>query len=132
MADNIVWDGSKELKLTAQIKYDHILEQTAKRCANHLIATSPTGIRKNKNYKYGWRVVKGRKMKNESYVEVWNATNWQLTWLLENGHLIVNKKGGVGWASAIPHIQQAIDFVKPQFIADMEKAEIDIEFSTKG
>ena len=128
MSNDIVWDGSTNLTMSVEIKYDHIVEQTAKRCANHLIATSPTGIRKAKNYKYGWRAVKGRKTKNETFVEVWNETNWQLTWLLENGHLITNKKGGVGWASAIPHIQQAIGFVRPQFISDMERAEIDIDF----
>lgn len=128
MSKNVTWNGSDTLTISAEIKFDHIVEQNAKRCANHLIATSPTGIRKSKNYKYGWRAVRGRKTKNETFVEVWNKDNWQLTWLLENGHLIVNKKGGVGWASAVPHIQQAVDFVKPQFIAEMQRAEIDIEF----
>ena len=128
MSKNVTWNGSDTLTISAEIKFDHIVEQNAKRCANHLIATSPTGIRKSKNYKYGWRIKKGKAMKNLTFVEVWNETNWQLTWLLENGHLIVNKKGGVGWASAVPHIQQAIDFVKPQFIADMQRAEIDIDF----
>lgn len=89
---------------------------------------SPEGIRKTKNYKYGWTVRQGKKTENETFYEVWNKDNWQLTWLLENGHIIANKKGGVGWASARPHIQNAIDFVKPQFIAEMEKAEVNIEF----
>ena len=128
MSKNVTWNGSDTLTISAEIKFDHIVEQNAKRCANHLIATSPTGIRKSKNYKYGWRAVRGIKTKNETFVEVWNKDNWQLTWLLENGHLIVNKKGGVGWASAVPHIQQAVDFVRPQFIAEMQRAEIDIEF----
>ena len=128
MSSNITWNGSDQLTITADVKLDHIVKNNAKRLANHLIATSPTGIRKAKNYKYGWRTVNGKAAKNQTFVEVWNQTNWQLTWLLENGHIIVNKKGGVGWASAVPHIQQAIDFVRPQFIADMERAEIDIDF----
>lgn len=127
---DIVWNGSTKLTMSAEIKYDHIVKQTANRCANHLMATSPERYRGR--YKHGWRVVNGKKSRNETFVEVWNQTDWQLTWLLENGHLIVNKRGGVGWASAVPHIQQAIDFVRPQFIADMERAEIDIDFSTKG
>lgn len=128
MPKNIVWDGSTDLTISAEVKFDKIIENTAKRCANHLIATSPVGIRRNKNYKYGWTIRKGKQTKNETFIEVWNQTNWQLTWLLENGHIIANKRGGVGWASAKPHIQMAIDFVKPQFLAEMEQAEIDIDF----
>lgn len=128
MSKNIVWDGSTDIKLSASVIYDQIVERTAKRCTNQLRAMSPEGIRKTKNYKYGWTVRQGKKTKNETFYEVWNKDNWQLTWLLENGHIIANKKGGVGWASARPHIQNAIDFVKPQFIAEMEKAEVNIEF----
>lgn len=124
---SIKWDGGKDLTISAKLKYDHIIDQTAMRCANHLIATSPVGIRRSKHYKYGWTVKKGRKQNNEYYVEVWNKTDWQLTHLLENGHQITNKKGGVGWASAKPHIQMAVDFVEPQFINEMKKAELDIE-----
>lgn len=127
MSKNITWDGSTDLKLKVDIKYDHIVENTAKRCANHLVAISPEGKRRNKKYKYGWRTVKGRKRKNESFYEVWNETNYQLTHLLENGHLIVNKIGGVGWASAKPHIQKAVDFVEPQFVLEMERAEMDVD-----
>ena len=51
--------------------------------------------------------------------KVWNATNWQLTHLLENGHVIVNKKNGVGWASAKPHIKPTYDDLKPKFVTAM-------------
>lgn len=59
---------------------------------------------------------------------VWNDGNWELTHLLENGHKIVNKRGGVGWASMHPHITPVYSRLKPQFIADMKKAKIDAEF----
>lgn len=127
MPKNIVWDGSTDIHINCEIKYDQIVERTAKRCSNHLRAMSPEGLRTVKKYKDGWTIRKGKQTKDQTFYEVWNKTNWQLTWLLENGHIIANKRGGVGWASAKPHIQKAIDFVRPQFITEMEQAEIDID-----
>lgn len=128
MSNNITWDGSTELKIDVKIDYDQIVEKTAKRCENFLHSNSPEGNRRNKKYKDGWDVKKRTRRNNESFYEVWNRTNYQLTHLLENGHIIVNKKGGVGWASAKPHIQRAVDYVRPQFIEEMGRADIDIEF----
>lgn len=125
MASNITWDGSTNLQLSAEIIYDHIIDANAEKCVARLKQSSPEGIRGR--YKSGWTVKKGRKTKNQYYVEVWNETDWQLTHLLENGHLIVNKRNGVGWAEAKPHIQNALDSVKPQFISEMEHAEIDVK-----
>lgn len=125
MASNITWDGSTKLQLSAEIIYDHIIDANAEKCVARLKQSSPEGIRGR--YKSGWTVKKGRKTKNQYYVEVWNETDWQLTHLLENGHLIVNKRNGVGWAEAKPHIQNALDSVKPQFISEMEHAEIDVK-----
>ena len=126
MPNNIKWDGKTNLTMDVNVKYDQIVERSARRCTNQLRAMSPEGNRKK--YKYGWTLRKGKMTKDETYFEVWNKTDWQLTWLLENGHLITNKRGGVGWASANPHIQNALDYVKPQFITEMEHAEIDINF----
>lgn len=128
MAKNVVWDGSTDIRMSCNVKFDKIMDRTAKRCANHLTATSPEGLRTGRKYKYGWTIRKGKQTNNETFIEVWNKTDWQLTWLLENGHIIANKKGGVGWASAKPHIQMAIDYVRPQFISEMEQAEIEIDF----
>ena len=72
-------------------------------------------------------MLKGRKKGNEYYVEIWNETNWQLTHLLENGHAIVNKIGGVGWAEGDGHIQKAVDDVQPTFISEMERAEVEVD-----
>lgn len=125
MPNNIKWDGGQNLTFSVSVKYDQIVERTAKRCTNQLRAMSPEGNRGK--YKQGWTLRKGKITNTEAYYEVWNKTDWQLTWLLENGHLITNKRGGVGWASAKPHIQNALDFVKPQFLIEMGKAEIDLD-----
>lgn len=123
--NKITWDGSTELKLSAEVIFDSIIDANAEKCVARLKQSSPEGTRGR--YKQGWAVKKGRKTKNQYYAEVWNETDWQLTHLLENGHLIVNKRNGVGWAEAKPHIQQALDSVKPQFISEMERAEIDLQ-----
>ena len=60
-------------------------------------------------------------------VRVWNHTDWQLTHLLENGHLIVNKKKGVGWASAHPHIDKAFKSVKNKFIKAMQNVDTKVD-----
>lgn len=125
MANNITWDGSTELKLSAEVIFDSIIDANAEKCVARLKQSSPEGTRGR--YKTGWAVKKGRKTKNQYFAEVWNETDWQLTHLLENGHLIVNKRNGVGWAEAVPHIQKALDSVKPQFINEMERAEIDLK-----
>lgn len=124
MSKNITWDGSTNLKLSAEVIYDNIIDANAEKCVSRLKQSSPEGTRGR--YRQGWTTKKGRKTKNEYFVEVWNATDWQLTHLLENGHLIVNKRNGVGWAEAKPHIQEALDSVKPHFIAEMERAEIEL------
>lgn len=82
-------------------------------------------------YDTGWTVKmqiesKGQKTKGR----VHNQSHWQLTWLLENGHLIVNKKGGVGWAHPHEHISDAYKKNAPAFARDMkEKLDITIELT---
>ena len=126
MANNIDIKNFKGIKV--EVNMDDVIERNAEKCVDILKNISPKGHRQSKNYASGWAVKKGRKQKDQYFAEVWNATNYQLTHLLENGHLITNKKGGVGWAEGNPHIQNALDQVKPQFLADMGKAEIDIDF----
>ena len=126
MRDEINITGFKGIKV--DINYTEIIDKNAERCVDVLKDISPKGYRKSKKYADGWEVRKGRKKYNGYYAEVWNATNYQLTHLLENGHLITNKRGGVGWAEGIPHVQKALDQIKPQFIQDMSEVEIDVGF----
>lgn len=123
-------DIAKFTELDVKIKYEDVLDTNADRCAEHLKHNSPPFKGKGRKYKpyhKGWAVRKGRKKGNEYYCEVWNETNYQLTHLLENGHLIVNKRGGVGWASRQPHIDKAVQYIKPILLSDMQKVDIDVE-----
>lgn len=56
-----------------------------------------------------------------------NETDWQLTWLLENGHLVTNKKGGVGWASPHRHIRPVFEDNVKDYVDDMKRLEVDIK-----
>lgn len=112
--------------LKASIRYQPILEEYADRCSS-ILRTSPNTPRGHRGkYAQGW-TVKERKGRQDSSYTVWNETDWQLTHLLEHGHLITNKHNGVGWASPQPHIEDAYQKVKQPFISAMEEADIDIK-----
>lgn len=74
-------------------------------CQKELKATSPklTG-----DYAKGWRKKTAYENSTEVRVSVYNATDYQLTHLLENGHALVGKNGKVlGTVGAKPHIGPA-------------------------
>lgn len=106
-----------------QIEYKPVMDEYADKTKNIITNQSPKG--KRKSYAQGWRV-QHNKTKIGYEAIVWNETDWQLTHLLENGHLIVNKIGGVGWASPHPHIQKSFDEIKNQYINAIENVKINI------
>lgn len=76
--------------------YAEEAEIVAKAAVQHLKATSPVRKTKGGTYAKGWRL-----KKIGTRFVVHNATSYQLTHLLEKGHV---KRGGVGRVTAIPHI----------------------------
>lgn len=114
-------------EITVDIKFKDIVDKYSKDCAEYLKRTSPRGHRRSKTYASGWGVKVDERAKKEYEVIVWNETNYRLTHLLENGHLITNKRGGVGWASPKPHIGNAYQHIKEPFIRAMEKVNIDVD-----
>lgn len=76
---------------------DKAIQQVSKEAVNKLRNTSPK--RKGK-YARGWKAGK----RDKKTVVVYNATDSQLTHLLEFGHVIRNKYGTYGRAPAHPHI----------------------------
>lgn len=115
-------------RLEVEIDYKPIVDKFGDDTAKYLQRTSPRGRRRNKTYAQGWVFLVDKKTKGEYGGKVWNETNYQLTHLLENGHLIVNKKGGVGWASGNPHIDKAYQQIKTPFQKAMENVEIKTQF----
>lgn len=74
------------------------IKETATETVMKLRSTSPV---KTGSYAKGWKVGKRR---GSDYI-VHNATDYQLTHLLENGHIIRNKKGTYGRTNGIKHIK---------------------------
>jgi len=93
-------------------KVNDVLEESAKRVSdeavNKLHNTSP---RKSGEYAAGWTV----KRESPTSLIVHNATNYQLTHLLENGHVIRNKKGTYGRAPAHKHIKPVETWANREF-----------------
>ena len=69
---------------------DKVFKQTAKEA-----------VQKLKNYARSWTM----KTDRDGAVTVYNKEHYRLTHLLENGHVIRNKKGTYGRTNGIKHIQ---------------------------
>lgn len=77
---------------------DEAIKDVAAESVEKLRNTSPKGA--SGRYARGWTVKKDGKFVRVVY----NKTDWQLTHLLENGHVIKNQFGTYGRAPAIKHI----------------------------
>lgn len=78
------------------------IDNVSKESVQKLRNTSPrrTNGKNAGRYAKGWTVKKNR----DGDVVVHNKTDYQLTHLLENGHVIRNKKGTYGRTHGIKHI----------------------------
>ena len=72
-------------------------------------------------YDAGWRIEMTEDNKKRTVGTVYNKKWYMMTWLLENGHFIVNKKNGVGWSPGKPH------HIKPSFDKNSEKFKEDMK-----
>lgn len=96
---------SRELQAYSQDVADDLkksVKKAARVCVNELMTTSPedTG-----DYRKGWRVKTAYESQSDIRVDVHNATDYQLTHLLEDGHA----KVGGGRVEGTPHIGPAAD-----------------------
>lgn len=122
MADDVKLKDFKGFDFKIEMKPP--IDEYANKCLNIVKALSPVGHSIKKKYKDGW-VVETKEARNGDYIAtIWNKTDYHLTHLLENGHIIVNKRNGVGWASAKPHIEEAYQDVKQPFIEAMKNVNI--------
>lgn len=90
-------------------------EESADKGVQMLKSSSPVNQdsgsrRKPGRYAKGWRVKKEGDTANPSFV-VHNATDYQLTHLLEFGHPLVRGGRQYGYAKAYPHIAAAEQFM---------------------
>lgn len=114
--DGITKAIAKELSLYSDVvkeQIEEIEERVAKMAVKKLrVAGGFENHRSSKGYRKGWRA----KKQNRGWV-VYNATNYQLTHLLEKGHALRNGGRTVGSAKAFPHIKP----VEQNIIKEFEK-----------
>lgn len=92
------------------------INAVSRECVQKLKSTSP---RKTGSYASGWAT----KRQGDMDVVVHNRTDYQLTHLLENGHVITNKKGTYGRTHGIKHIapveEWAVDELPRRIMEDI-------------
>ena len=103
---------NKEIEQSAKTNIQLVARESVVKLKN----TSPV---KSGSYAKGW----GVKKQGDMDVVVHNRTDYQLTHLLENGHVIRNKKGTYGRAPGIKHIKPveewAVDELPRRIIEDI-------------
>lgn len=117
--------------VNATIDFSKTVKKYGNKAVKNLESISPKSNRAGRKtpYSKGWTVFE-YKMRHGDKAVVWNRTNWQLTHLLENGHIITNNRNskyGLSWVAPRPHIKPTYDKLKPQFIKDARKVEVDFE-----
>ena len=107
-------DYTKEIKKATNTAADNIARQSVQRLRDN----SP---RKTGSYARGWAVKREQSPGGINTVIVHNKTDYQLTHLLENGHLIVNKKGTYGRVPGIKHIKPVEEWANDELPREIER-----------
>lgn len=99
-------------------KVNNSVDKVGKESVNQLKANSP---KKTGDYAKGWRLKRERGRKGINDVTIHNATDYHLTHLLENGHVIRNKKGTYGRAPAHKHIKPVEEYFNSEVVAEIQR-----------
>lgn len=101
-------------------KVNNSVDKVGKEAVSKLKDTSPKRPGRGE-YARGWRLKRERGRNGINDVTIHNATNYQLTHLLENGHVIRNKKGTYGRTSPIPHIKPVEEYFNSEVIEEIKR-----------
>lgn len=115
----IVGEVLKEYGDEVEREVAEAIPDVADNVVRELYETSPKG--ETGDYARGWTYSYVTSKYGTVTVKVHNATDWQLTHLLEWGHAI--KRGGrtVGFANAHEHIKQRNEFAKKLLMKKVEE-----------
>ena len=102
------------------------IQEAGKTAKKQIEQTAP---RKTGRYAKSWAVKKVSETSNSLEVTVHSRNRYMLTHLLENGHAITNRKGGIKWTRPFPHISITYDKYKDKFVEDMRKTAIDVDLT---
>lgn len=98
-----------------------IADEVAEQGKNLLKNTTNTYHVRSGKYNKGWRVKKGQG-RNYVHNTIYNATGYQLTHLLENGHVGKNQYGQWGIVDSFPHINKVDQLVTSTYSREVENA----------
>ncbi len=107
---------SKEVQHASQAAIQRVGRETVKK----LRSTSPKRP-KGGSYAKGWRLKTVQLRGDVCDFVVHNATDYQLTHLLERGHRTVNKKGEFGRTPAHVHIKPVEEWANEELPREIEK-----------
>jgi len=93
------------------------MDVVAKQGVAKLKATSP---RRTGEYAKGWHIKRERGSGGINTVTIHNRV-YQLTHLLENGHIVRNKKGTYGRFNGIKHIAPVEEWAQSELPAEIER-----------
>ena len=115
----ILEDASLEVRRAASEAQD----KTAKEAVQKLKNTSPRSKHHRRKYAEGWAVKREKSKTGIPIVTVHNKTNWQLTYLLENGHDVYNDKFGpkLGRANGQKHIAPVEQWAQSELPENFKK-----------
>ena len=113
--ENILEDYSKEVKKAT----DDSIEKVTKESVQKLKNTSPKRPNGG-DYAKGWTKKKIRNRNGISEVIVHNKL-YQLTHLLENGHIVRNKYGEYGRYNGVKHIAPVEEWAQSELPAEIER-----------
>lgn len=113
---NILSEFSAEVRETANDSMDKVSKEAASKLRN----TSPKRPGGG-DYAKSWRVKKKRIWNGINEVTVYNKDHYRLTHLLENGHVVRNKKGTYGRAPAIKHIEPVEVWSQDEIVNEIER-----------
>lgn len=96
---------------------EDIANDVGKEAVSELKDTSPRKINKGGSYAKGWVLKKGKLSRNRYSIKIHNKTDYQLTHLLEFGH--VTRNGGR--TKAIPHIRPVEEKYSEKYEKELEQ-----------
>lgn len=120
--------------IKVDIKCDKTIQEYAKKTKRTLMqpGVSPRSNRKNRKKPYwkGWDIKLYEERQGKVYrAIVWNKTNYQLTHLLENGHIIISQgRTTAAYSAPRPHIKPTFERIEPKFLRAMRDVKIEFEF----
>ena len=107
-----------EYDRTMKRKVNNSVDVVGKEAVNQLKANSP---KKSGDYARGWKLKRERGRNGINDVVIHNATDWHLTHLLEDGHVVRNKKGTYGRAPAHKHIKPVEEYFNSEVVEEIKR-----------